>query len=478
MIQFGEWLPDQTDFGVPISVAQNVLPAARGYRSVNNLATLSGAADDRLRKVFAAKDNTGSTHLFAGDGTKLYKFNTTTSALDNVSKAGNYTLGAFDNWQVAQFGRKLIVAGDTGETLQFWELGSSTAFADISGSPSARYVTVVRDFVVTGYVTNPYRVQWSAIGDETSWTVGTNQADFQDIADLGAVTGLVGGEYGVALMEKGISRFSYIGDPLIFQFDNVETARGMPFEGGYAAIGPSQIYYLSDDGFYLFNGQNSVPIGSEKVNKWFYDNLNIGFAERINCSLDPVNQIVAWGFPSQNSGDGTPDTILFYNYAVNRWSTAEITHDVLGTFFTAASTLEALDNISSSIDGLDTTLDSRLFKGGTFTFGGAKDNKIASFTASPLTATLTTGENKLVDGRLSNVTKIVPYFTNGTISAEIGTRNSQADTVSFTSSSALNDDGFLPSRAVGRYHRMRFTLSGAWKELIGYDLEVKPLGQR
>jgi hypothetical protein len=58
MIQFGEWLPDQTDFGVPISVAQNVLPAARGYRSVNNLATLSGAADDRLRKVFAAKDNT------------------------------------------------------------------------------------------------------------------------------------------------------------------------------------------------------------------------------------------------------------------------------------------------------------------------------------------------------------------------------------------------------------------------------------
>ena len=478
MITFGEWLPDQTDFGVPISIAQNVLPAARGYRSVNNLATLSGAADDRLRKVFAAKDNTGATHLFAGDGTKLYKFNANTSALDNVSKTGNYTLGAFDNWQVAQFGRKLIVAGDTGETLQFWELGSSSNFADISGSPSAKYVAVVRDFVVTGFVTNPYRVQWSAIGDETSWTVGTNQADFQDIADLGAVTGLVGGEYGVALMERGISRFSYIGDPLIFQFDNVETARGMPFEGGYAAIGPSQIYYLSDDGFYLFNGQNSVPIGSEKVNKWFYENLNIGFAERISCSLDPVNQIVAWGFPSQASGDGTPDTILFYNYSVNRWSTAEITHDVLGTFFTSALTLEGLDAINSSIDALDTTLDSRLFKGGTFTFGGGKDKKIASFTAAPLTATLTTGESKLIDGRLSNVTKIVPYFTNGTISAEIGTRNSQADTVTFASASSLNNDGFLPSRAVGRYHRMRFTLSGTWKELIGYDLEVRPLGLR
>ena len=478
MIVFGEWLPDQTDFGVPVSVAKNVLPSARGYRSINSLSTLSGAATGRIRGIVAAKDSTGSVNLFAGDETKLYKFDTNDSGLDDVSKGGGYTLGAYMNWHFAQFGNKLIAAGDTGETLQYWTLGASSAWADISGAPAPRYVTVVRDFVVTGYVTNPYRVQWSALGDETSWTVGTNQADFQDIADMGAVTGLVGGEMGIILMEKGISRMTYSGSPLIFQFDSIETARGVPFEGGFAAIGPSTIFYLSDDGFYLFNGASSQPIGSEKVNKWFYDNLNIGFAERISCSIDPVNQIVAWGFPSIASGSGEPDTVLFYNYAIGRWSYAVVAHEMLGNFFSAASTLEAIDNINNNIDALNTSLDSRLFKGGTFFFGGAKDNKLATFTGDTLTAQLTTGEQELTRGRHTNVTRIVPYFTGGTITSTIGTRNSQGTTVSFGDAASLNSDGFMPTRAAAKFHRMQFDLSGTWSELIGYDMTTAPMGMR
>ena len=112
-------------------------------------------------------------------------------------------------------------------------------------------------------VSKPYRARWSGIGDATSWAVSaTTQADFQDIMDMGSITGLVGGEYATILMEKGIVRASYIGSPLIFQFDNVETRRGCKVPGSVANVGHF-VFYLSDDGFYMFNGQTSKAIGRE-----------------------------------------------------------------------------------------------------------------------------------------------------------------------------------------------------------------------
>ncbi len=87
-----------------------------------------------------------------------------------------------------------------------------------SDAPQARYVTVVRDFVVSGYINSstvyPNRVQWSALGDESSWAnSATTQADFQDIPDGGSVVGLTGGEYGLVFMDRSIHRMSYIGSP-------------------------------------------------------------------------------------------------------------------------------------------------------------------------------------------------------------------------------------------------------------------------
>ncbi len=46
MIDFGEWLPDQSDLAnAGVLEAKNVVPAARGYRPFNSLSEVSGAAD-------------------------------------------------------------------------------------------------------------------------------------------------------------------------------------------------------------------------------------------------------------------------------------------------------------------------------------------------------------------------------------------------------------------------------------------------
>ena len=62
----------------------------------------------------------------------------------------------------------------------------------------------------------PFRVRWSGLNDETSWTTGTDQSDFQDVfgGDIGQITGLVGGESATIFMENGIAVAYYVGSLL------------------------------------------------------------------------------------------------------------------------------------------------------------------------------------------------------------------------------------------------------------------------
>ena len=276
MIQFGPWLPDQPDYSNPgVTRAENVVPAAMGYRSLPEFVAYSDEASGNINGVFAAKDNDGNVKLFAGDNSKLYELDTTDSSLDNISKASNYTLTTpKDRWRFAQFGKDVIAVGGLANPVQKYTLGTSSLFADLGGSPpDADFVTVVRDFVWLGRAEDgsgnrvPYRVHWSGFNDAESWTAGTDQSDFQDIPDAGEITGIVGGEYCTILMERAIVRATYSGPPLIFQFDKVETARGCQVPGSVCNIGHT-VFYLSDDGFYAFDGQRSQNIGAEKIDKF------------------------------------------------------------------------------------------------------------------------------------------------------------------------------------------------------------------
>ena len=484
MITFGEWLPDQPDLNNKgVTVAKNVIPAAAGYRALNSFASISGAATNELKGVFAAKDNSGNVQLYAGDSGKLYLFNAGTSALDDKSKGGGYSLTSAERWRFVQFGTSVIAAGGTGETLQKWVLGTSTAFADVANSPpKADFIAVVRDQVWLANIDEgsgrvPFRTRWSAINDETGWSTGTNQSDFQDIPDAGAITGLVGGEYAVILMERGIATATYVGSPLIYQIDRVENARGCTFSGSVASIG-KLVFFLSDDGFYAFDGQKSSPIGAEKINKFFFDDFDSSHTDKMSAAVDPTNQIVAWSYVSNSATSTTPDKVLIYTYAVGKWSIAEVETDLLAPFFTAGYTLEALDNLSSSIDGLPASLDSPLYKGGSFLFGGSLNKKLHAFTGQPLAATIETGEFTLTNGRHTLVARTVPYFRDGSVTMQVGARDRQDDTVSFDAATSLTDEGFCEHRVQGRFHRVRMNISGDWDFAQGVDIEGRPLGRR
>ena len=439
--------------------------------------------------MFAGKDDSGTTALYAGDAGKLYRFNAADSTLTDKSKSGGYSTSADDRWEFAQFGETLL-ATNYDDVIQTATVAQAGVFADLAGSPpKAKHIAVVRDQVMVANVNDsvdgvkPYRIWWSGLNSATSWTSGTNLSDYQDVVDSGDCTGLVGGEYAIALFDRAIVRLSFVGAPLIYQVDKLTHQRGCSVPGSVAAVGSGMVFFLSDDGFWMLRGGQLTPIGAEKINRFFLDRFSLANKENVVSAIDPINQNVIWAYPSTSSIDGENDEILIYNYNLNRWSYVETGCTALAQLFTAGYTLEQLDNISSDIDALTTSLDSPLYKGGSFFFSGAKDKKVQSFTGSCLDATIETGEFTVAPGRRSLVSNVLPHLTasggqSPAVSVAVGSRQRQVDQPSFTALSGINADGYCPVRSLGAYHRVRLSITGDWQFAQGIDIDAKQIGLR
>lgn len=489
MIKFGEWLPDQPALDNPgTTEAKNVIPALTGYRCFRQLSEVSGAADTTINGMFAGKDDDGNVAIYVGDTSKLYRFNAADSSLTDKSKAGGYTTSTDDRFRFAQFG-EVLLATNFDDAIQAQTVAAGGAFADLGAPHRAKYITVVRDQVFTGFTHDgtdgqkPYRLRWSAINDHTSFTVGTNLSDLQDVVDVGDCVGLCGGEYLIAIFEKAIVRGVFVGSPLVYNFDKLTTSRGCSVPGSIASVGSSLVFWLDNDGFYMLSGDQIKPIGSQKINKWFYERFSIDQKNNVVASVDPKNQNVIWSYANVNSTDGSNNEILIYNYALDRWSYASEGCTAIAPLLTAGYTLENLDNISSSIETLPASLDDPFYQGGSFFFAGAKNKKIHSFTGDCLDALLETAEFQVAPGRRSLMNTVIPYVTSigsvaPTVSVAVGSRNRQIDTASFTSASSLNAAGYCPVRSMGTHHRIRVNLTGDWAIAQGVEVDAKQVGFR
>lgn len=606
-IAFKDWLPDQPSILDTVSEANNVIPLAVGYGAFKSAVNYSANASEDLTNVFATKVDNDVT-LFAGGLTKLFKLDSSTLALDNVSKSAARTISnvaltsnvatittasahgyspsdsvtvdasnnVFDGtysiiavptattftyartnanitsavatgtviapnytggyrWQFIQFGNYAIATNGS-EKVQYYDVNASSYFGDLAAAaPIAKFVTVVRDFVVCANIgagTNPARVNWSDINDPTDWTSGSaSQSDFQELPDGGDITGIVGGEFGLVFLEKAIVRMTYIGSPLFFQFDTISRNIGC-IEGGSIAQYSGVTYFLADDGFYSCNGQQVTPIGAEKVDRFFFNNANIADIDSISSSIDPERNLVIWNY-TNTSGDRE---LLIYNFQTQKWSSADTDVDYLGTLATTGTSLEGIDtayNVTAgsfvatkqytirsvgttdftligavantvgvlftatgvgsgtgvaidmaasaaalkTIDTLVTTMDDRLYKGGKFIFGGVRDAKIITFTGTNATASIIT--NDLEYGYNSVLTLIRPSVDNGSADVSVASRRMLDDTITYSTAVSASSENRCPVRSAGRYHRVNVTPTGAnWFSAIGVDIDYSEQGAR
>jgi hypothetical protein len=434
----------------------------------------------------AAVTNTGVNGSFTIASTPLtttFTYAQTGTNITSVADTGKTSVPAYNTsgdlrWRFTQFGETLIAANGESK-LQGFNLNSSSIFSDLSAdAPIARYVTVVRDFVVSGYIedTSTYnqRIQWSALNDETSWTPSaTTQADYQEIPDGGSVVGITGGEFGLVFMERSIFRMSYVGSPLVFQFDNISRNLGC-YEPNTIIQYQGTSFFLSDDGFYACDGQKIIPIGNEKVNRYFYSDVNDGLLQSMSAAIDPFRKLVIWAYASKSSA--TVDKLLIYNFETNKWSSGTTDASWIAASSTPSVTLEGLDTFGT-LETIETSFDSRVWLGGKVQFAGVRGGNIITFSGANNTAYLETGDIE-IPGSTSSITLAKPIVDFGSGSVAIATRRLLSEQITYGSQVAADAENRVSLRSIGRYHRLQLTPTGQWQTAIGLDMELNQLGTR
>jgi hypothetical protein len=473
-VTFGEWMPDQTGLSGSLTDAKNVVSQAIGYGPFPTPVSFSSAAAENLTSLYAAKAPDSNTYFFAAGATKIY----TVSGSGTLTQVNTgLTTGTNDRVRFTQFGKSVIICNNA-EKLKSWVLGTSTTFAEVAATaPIAKFITVVRDFVVCANTfettQQQYRVRWSAINDETDWVENVNtQSDYQDIPDGGQIMGIRGGEFGLVLLERSIHRMTYVGTPFIFQFDNISRNKGCMVSGSVAQY-QGITFFLSDDGFYMCDGQQVVPIGAEKVDRFFLSDASEADYKTMSAAIDPVRKLVIWNYKSVDA----TRKLMIYNFQTKKWTYGDANTDYLGEASSGASTLEELDSISGSIDALTTSLDSLLYIGGKYFLGGTYGTRVYSFTGANLTGNISTGDIDV--GANSVVTLAKPIVDNGSGSLSVASRTLLNQSVTYGTSTAADSENRVSLRSAGRYHRLKLVPTGAnWKTAIAIDVDITPQGVR
>lgn len=479
-IKFGAWTPDSPSIEASMTEAKNCLWANGSYRQFTPLATAGDALASTPVGAIRVFDSGGNAYIYAGTATGLYR-RSGTSWVDESSAA--YSVSGDGYWRFAQFGNS-VLATNLNSPLQIATVGGT--FEDVSDAPRAKTIGVINNFVVLGSVItsnfSPVTLAWSAIGDPTDWptylTIDalSKQSSRESLdASYGEVNFISNGEFsGLAFQERGISRLDYVGGNQVFRIETYEKSRGAYTPNGNIQI-DDLTYFISQDGFYVTNGQEVKPIGYGAVDNYFHDNLNTAKLHLVTVTADQRKKIIYWSYPSSSSS--TPDKILAYNYADKKWTRAEMACNLLFPSVGIATSLDAMDATYASIEDVTPPFDSRYWQGGDLKAGGFSTNALADFTGTALTAVLEGTEVMLNEGGVCRIMSVFPVTDGVDVSVSVGTRDTLAGSVVYGPETSAGRTGWAAQRATGRFHRIRTTISGGFTRAYGFDVKFSGVGR-
>jgi hypothetical protein len=490
------WLASNTDYSwTPVSKVTTVTFTGGGSPNVV-LASHGFAANDPV--VFSNSGGglpaaiTAGTKYFVKTVVNANTFTVSATAggvVINMATAGTGThsvtwlyssVSSDAQWQFAQFGN-LVFATQKNAVLQVYNLASSSAFADTAGSPpQANYISVVGRFLVlSGLLSNPFRIHWSGLNDTTNWTSGVGSSDYQDFPDGGIVRGVAGGEFGTVFQDQAIRRMSYIpGSPLIFQIERIAQDLGLFAPYSIVRAG-SLIFFHSAQGFYkIAPGGIPEQIGREKVDRTFFDDLDKTELRMFIGASDPRSTRAFWAYKSTSGTTALYDKIIGYDYALGRFFQVSMTGEYLLGMSQPGITLENLDTLSASIDALAASLDSFAVSTQPLIAQFNSAHKMGFFSGSNLEATLETGEQG-TDGRRVFLNGFRPVTDAPSVYGSASYRELVSESTTSLSEIAMSTrTGRCDLRRSTRYTRMkvRIPASTTWTFAAGVEPDIRQEG--
>ncbi|MBB5040806.1 hypothetical protein [Shinella fusca] len=481
-IPFGPFEPDKSPFNSTVSrYVVNALPVADGWGPMPGLSTITQSLPGKCRGGVYVRTASGTYNIIAGTETGLYLLNTTDYSWTDISgPSAPYSVPLQDAWTFTRFGDKLI-AHNISDPIQVYDIGGADPFGDLAGSPPrAKYSWVSGDFLVLGYLEGTVgqkTVQWSGINDIEHWTPKKKGSDYQELPEGDEVMGGFGEQGGFYVIQRaGMQYFPFSpSSGYTFTRTVLNPKQGTVAPRSIVSIGPGLFFYLSEDGF--FGGADRKPIGAERVDRWFLENVDRAYLSDVQGAADPFEKIVWWKF---RQADGSSRRIG-YDWQLDRWCTTDLDVDEMVALATPDLSWDGLDTLYASIEDVAEPFDSRLFSGGRPTFATfTSDNKLAYFSGDNLAATIDTADVE-IDGMARS-------FVNGarvqTDAADYtltdGTRPHNGAAVTWGTASTMNRAGMVPLRSDGRLHKFRFqTPAGAdWSVVSSVNVSAQQSGQQ
>lgn len=492
LIKFGEWLPDKPETNNPGAInVENVIVEGEDYKPFKTFQSVTNAVStaSRIFGAYSFIDDEGTVTNFAGNQNEL--FNQSGSSWLDVSKpstaSNTYNTASDGQWRFTAFGQR-VIATNLADEIQSFIAGTSTGFSNLSTSaPKAKDIAVINNFLVAVHTDDgtirPNRVQWSALENPTDWsTSAVTLSDFQDLEDDGGFNQRIvpTQNYGVIVRENSIVRMEFIGSPAIFQFTIAEEKRGTKAINSVVTDGVT-VYYLSDNGFFAFDGTRSIPIGDNKIDRFFLAKLDENQLHLVKGAVDPVEKYIAWAYKDASKSGNVTD-IIFYHWTENRWSQATENLDIIESMHSAGITLDGLDAESTSLDALAFSLDSRVWQGGKLTLGAfSTDHKLGFFDGANKKVVLESGEAAINPGGRAYVSSVLPVTDSTAVDGIIKSRTNQFGSLTTSSSASFNSaTNEIPFRVDASFHRVELTIAAGstWELVQGFRFRSRPTGAR
>lgn len=483
-VPFGEFLPDFPNYKNPGCVsAHNVFPSAGGYGPIRGAGNTSGSTSGVCRGARLYRRSSGDAVTVGGGSDKLW----VDIAGTVTATTGLSAIGSDAYWQFEQFGIRIFAIAPNNDLKVLDDIDTDTSWASVSDAPAqAEVIGRVGNRLVVGRLSsNPYAFQWSGENDPVTFTAnatnfaGSAEADH----DFGKITGIAGRRYPLLFQEYGVSRITEVGPRTVFQIDRIEEARGAIAPNSIVTVG-YWTFFLADDGFWVTNGAGAQPIGTRRVNEFFKSDVSDVDMFRTHGAVDWEKQCVFWSY--YRTGSTGFDGLIAYSWAEQRWATGTLALHWLVQGTTDATSLEDLDATYATLEDIPVSLDSALFlsRGRNLSayLESAANTELTALDGDALAATFETGEWQAATGQRTFVSEVYPIVENASVNtqAQVITREAKGGAETVSALGMLNDAGFCPVRADGRYSRVRLIIPAAsdWQKAQGVQIEYRASGRR
>lgn len=288
--------------------------------------------------------------IYVGTNDNIYEV-ATGSFIDVTRTASDYGVTGLADiarlWDFTSWGDDVIAVNYADVPQR--RVSGATNFTDLitsSDVPRARFCAVVgaqlvlADINPTSYSDGrPYTLWSSYLLDPTQFAPADYDnlsSIFQLVAKPGAITGLVGGEYGIVFKRNSIWRMSFVGVHSIFQFDLIAEGIGCAYPQSIVSAG-RDVYFWGPGGIYVLRDGYSVErISSGRVEKFLFDASyepqgiynTFGSDTRQNEALcwgayDSHSGLVWWLYRSPSEPEFKLDHMVCYSTAENRFTTVD-----------------------------------------------------------------------------------------------------------------------------------------------------------